>query len=70
MPFTMNSKLKEVLENPEAAKIYEKYLPGSLADTRLKMAYNMTLKAISTFPQSKEMKAKLPQILEELNKLS
>ncbi len=69
MPFTINSKLKDILENPEAAAIYEKYLPGTLADPRLKMAYGLSLKAMSTFPQSKELKSKLPQILEELAKL-
>ncbi len=69
MPFDINSKLKDIAANPEAAAVLEKYMPGMLSHPQTKQAMGMSLKVISSFPQAKELKDKLPQILEELAKI-
>ena len=69
MSFDINSKLKDIAANEEAKAIFEKYMPGMFSDPRIKMAYSMSLKVMSNFPQSAALKAKLPEILEELAKL-
>ncbi len=69
MPFDINSKLKDILATPEGKAIFEKYLPGSTTNPQMKQAYGMSLKVMASFPQSKELKEKLPAMLEELAKI-
>jgi hypothetical protein len=69
MPFDVNSKMKDIGANPEAKAIFEKYVPGFFENPQSKPALGMTLKAICGFPQSKPIKEKLDQILEEFAKL-
>jgi hypothetical protein len=69
MPFDINSKLKDIVANEQAKAIFEKYMPGMFADARIKIAFGMSLKVMTDFPQSKALKDKLPQILAELAKL-
>ncbi len=69
MPFDINSKLKDIVANPDAKAIIEKYLPDMLTNPGTKQAMGMSLKFMSSFPQSGPLKKALPQILEELAKL-
>jgi hypothetical protein len=69
MAFDINSKLKDIAANPEAAAVLEKHMPGMLADPRTKQGYGMSLKILISFPQSKPLKAKMPEILADLAKL-
>ena len=46
MGLSKNSKLKDVMANPEGAAIIEKYVPGAKTDTRLKLAGGLTLTKI------------------------
>jgi hypothetical protein len=69
MPFDANSKIREIAENPEAKAIFEKHLPGFFADPRSRQAFGLSLKVLVGFPQSKAIKEKLPQILEDFTKL-
>jgi hypothetical protein len=69
MPFDINSKIKDIGANPEAKAIFEKYVPGFFENPQSKQAFGMSLKVVTSFPQSKPIKEKLPQILEEFAKL-
>mgnify|MGYP001769181612 CR=1 FL=1 len=69
MAFDINSKLKDLIANEEAKAILVKHMPNLLTDPRTKQGLGMSLKIMSSFPQAKELKDKLPVILEELAKL-
>jgi len=69
MALNVNSKVKELVENPETAKILEKHMPGMTTNPGTRMAYGMTLKALMAVPQakiSKETAAAVTKDLEEL----
>ena len=46
MGFSKDSKLKDVMSNPEAAAIIEQYVPGARTDSRLKLAGGFSLTKI------------------------
>jgi len=46
MGFSKESKLKDVMSNPEAAAIIEQYVPGARNDPRFKMAGGFSLTKI------------------------
>jgi hypothetical protein len=69
MAFNGNSKLKDVLANPEAKAVLEKYLPGMINDPQLKNVLGKTLKNIAGLPKLKAFKGNFPKILEELAKI-
>ena len=62
-------KLKELVENPEAAAILDKYIPGLTKNPQLKMGYGMTFRAIAKFPQAKIPKDTVDLIEAELQAL-
>ena len=65
MAFSTKSKLGEVLDHPEGAKIMEEYIPGCSTDPdpMIKVARGMTLLNISQLASDK-----LPaSVLDELN---
>jgi len=65
MAFSTKSKLSEVLDHPEGAKIMEEYIPGCSTDPdpMIKVARGMTLLNISQLASDK-----LPaSVLDELN---
>jgi hypothetical protein len=69
MAITANSKVKDILENPEALAIVKEYLP-SIDDPRTKAAAGMSLKALLAFPQTKcpkETQAAIAEALEAAN---
>lgn len=69
MALTINSKVKELVENKQTAEILEKHMPGMTTNPGTRMAYGMTLKALVALPQakvSKETAAALEKDLEEL----
>lgn len=49
---TMESKLKEVMEDPKAVEVLESMVPGISKNPALKMAYGMSLRNCCRFPQS------------------
>jgi len=64
MGLSKDSKLEEVMKNPEAAKIIEQYVPGASSDPKMKLAGNLTLTQIV------KMSAGLlsPDLLEDVDK--
>ena len=59
---SIESKLGDLMKDPQAAAILEHFLPGISKDPQLKKGYRMTLKFIAGFPGSGFPKQKLPEI--------
>lgn len=54
MAITVKSKVKEIIDNPEALAIVKEHKPDfDEANPGMKSAYGMTLKALLAFPQTK-----------------
>ncbi len=71
MKFTLDTTLGEILANPQAKPIVDKYLPGVADNPMLSMAKGMTLNMILSLPQAAQYgltKEKVQKILEEVNK--
>ena len=66
MAVTINSSLKELLEDPKAKAILEKHFPGFSNNPQLQMAMGMTLKQIQPFSQGVVTDDKLKLIEQEL----
>jgi hypothetical protein len=72
MPYTQDSTLGDVLDNPAAKAILIKFVP-QLDQPQIKamlgMVRGMTLKRVSALPQAKLSEETLTQIMTELTKL-
>ncbi len=69
MAITLESTLKEVLDNPEAAAILDKYSPGFSKNPLLKLGMGMTLRKCVSFPQAKLTEEQIKALEEELKTL-
>lgn len=63
MAFSLDSKVKDILKNPEAAATLDKFSPGSSTNPQMKLVGGLTLRKLASFPQS----ASLQPHLEELD---
>ena len=67
--YSLDTKLKDILKDPEASAVLETFLPGMTTSPRIKMAAALTLKKIMSFPQvtlSDDKVAELDQKLQAL----
>jgi len=64
MAFSLDSKIKEIMKDPRASEVLEKFAPGSLANPQMKLVGGLTLRKLASFPQA----AYLQPHLEELDK--
>jgi hypothetical protein len=72
MPFTLDSKLGDLLKDPRVVQILDKYMPGASKHPMLALGKGMPLKVILATPQAAQFgftKEKVDAILEEANKL-
>jgi hypothetical protein len=69
MAITIDSKIKDIMEEPRAADIVAKYSPGFKTDRQMKMVYGLSLRALAKFPQAKALADNLAQIEKELAEL-
>ena len=69
MAITLESTLKEVLNNPQAAAILDKYSPGFSKNPMLKLGMGMTLRKCVSFPQAKLTEEQIKALEEELKTL-
>jgi len=70
MAYTINNKVGELLKDPKAVKIFEKYAPGVSKNPLLGLAKGMTLKALLAMPQAKQAgvtEAIVLKVLAEIN---
>ncbi|MDY3780978.1 MAG: hypothetical protein SOZ90_02185 [Candidatus Faecousia sp.] len=63
MAFSLDSKVKDILKNPEAAATLDKFSPGASTNPQMKLVGGLTLRKLASFPQS----AYLQPHLEELD---
>lgn len=72
MPYTLDSKVGEILKDTQAVEILEKYAPGIANNPMIGMAKGMTLKAILAMPQARQAgltEDKVEKVLAEINAL-
>ena len=64
-----DSKLKDILRNPEGKAIIEKYTPNLPTHPALKMIQMMSLRKLFSYPEAAEYAAHLDEIDAELKAL-
>ena len=72
MPYTMDSKVGDILKDTGAVKILDKHVPGVSKNPMLGLASGMTLKAILAMPQAKQAgltEDMVKKVLAEINAL-
>ncbi|NLF63921.1 MAG: hypothetical protein GX579_04900 [Chloroflexi bacterium] len=71
MEFTLDTTLGEILDEPQAAAVLDKYLPGASDSPIVAMAKGMSLKMLLALPQAKQLgltEDKAEKLLADLNK--
>jgi hypothetical protein len=72
MAYTFDSTLGDLLNDPKAKTILDKYLPGVSTNPMIGMAKGISLKMILSMPQVTQMgitQQKVQTVLDEINKL-
>ena len=72
MPYTMDTKVGEILKDAKAVEVLEKHAPGISRNPMIGMAKGMTLKAIVAMPQAKQAgltEEMVEKVLAEINAL-
>ncbi len=72
MKVTLDTTLGDILKDPKAKPVLEKYVPGATTNPMFQMALGMSLKMILAMPQAAQMgltQAKAEALLAELNKV-
>ena len=72
MAYTMDSKVGEILKDPDAVKVLEKYAPGVSKNPMIGLAKGMALKTLISMPQAKEAgvtEDMVKKVLAEINSL-
>jgi hypothetical protein len=70
MAYTLDTKVGELLKDPEAVKIIERYVPGISKNPMLMFAKGITLKAVVGMPQAKDAgltEDMITKVLAEIN---
>jgi hypothetical protein len=72
MPFSMESKLGDLLKDPKAVAILDKYVPGASKHPQIAIGRTLQLKTIVKLPQAEAIgftQEKVEAILTECNQL-
>jgi hypothetical protein len=72
MPYTMDTKVGDILKDTGAVKVLEKYAPGISKNPMLGLAKGMTLKSLLAMPQAKDAgitEDMVKKVLTEINAL-
>ena len=69
MALTLDSKIGDLLANPKAKAILDKYLPGFSTNPQMAMAKGMSLKAMAPMSKGLLTPDKLKSIEDELKKI-
>lgn len=62
MALSVDSKIKEILRNPEGKAVLEKWCPGFSESPALKMIQLLTFRKLLSFPESAELAAHIDEI--------
>lgn len=63
MSLSADSKIKELMKNPDAVAILEEYSPGFSGNPQMKMVQGLTYRALCKFPQA----GMTPEQVEEID---
>lgn len=66
MAYSLDSKVKEILKNPAAAAVLDKYCEGASKNPQMKLVGGLTLRKLASFPQSAYLKPHLEELDKEL----
>jgi hypothetical protein len=72
MPYTLDTKVGDILKDTGAVKVFEKYAPGVSKNPMIGLAKGMTLKALLVLPQAKQAgvtEEMVKKVLAEVNAL-
>ena len=64
MAYTMDTKMGDILSNPEAVKVLDEMMPGASSNPMMKMAKGFTLAKIAKTPAAKIPEAKIQEFLD------
>ena len=70
MAYTLDTKVGELLKDPEAVKIIERYAPGVSKNPMLGLAKGMALRDVVSMPPAQQAgltEAMIKQVLAEIN---
>lgn len=70
MAYTLDTKVGEILKDPGAVKILEKYAPGVSKNPMIGFAKGMALKSVLAMPQAKDAgltEEMVKKVLAEIN---
>mgnify|MGYP000187542731 CR=1 FL=1 len=65
MAFSLDSKVKDILKNPGAAAVLDKYSPDASKKPQRKLVGGLTLRKLASFPQSAFLKPHLEELEKE-----
>jgi hypothetical protein len=71
MALTLDSTLGELLDDPQAVKVLDQYVPGASTHPMIGMAKGMSLRMIVSMPQAAQLgltQDKVESILAQINK--
>lgn len=71
MPFTLDTTLGEILDNPQAKAVLDQHMPGVSANPMVAMARGLSLNMLLSMPQAAQLgvtREKVDAILAEINK--
>jgi hypothetical protein len=54
MGLSVDSKIKQIMKNPDAVAIMTKYSPDFATNPQMKMVQGLTFRKLASFPQAKE----------------
>lgn len=70
MAYTLDSKVGELLKDPEAVRIIERYAPGVSTNPLIDLAKGMALRAVVSMPQARQTgltEEMIQRVLAEIN---
>jgi hypothetical protein len=71
MPYTLDTTLGELIDNPQARTVLDQYVPGASSHPMVAMARGMSLNMILAMPQAAQLgltREKAEAVLAEINK--
>ena len=66
MAFSLDSKVKEIMKDPRASEVLEKFAPGSTKNPQMKLVGGLTLRKLASFPQAAYLQPHLEELEEAL----
>ncbi|MGI6073006.1 MAG: hypothetical protein ACOX75_08425 [Lachnospiraceae bacterium] len=66
MGFSLDSKVRDILKDPRATAVLDKYCEGASTNPQMKLVGGLTIRKLSTFPQSAYLLPHLEDLDNEL----